>query len=96
LHDNLENELNNQKSYHELSEEKRENKEINTEEAAELVKQLNKEETVEAKENPTITKVVGKLEELLKDEKAYKHTKLIKETIGLLNKNQNLNELDDY
>ena len=96
LHDNLENELNNQKSYHELSEEKRENKEINTEEAAELVKQLNKEETVEAKENPTITKVVAKLEELLKDEKAYKHTKLIKETIGLLNKNQNLNELDDY
>lgn len=96
LHDNLENELNNQKSYHELSEEKRENKEINTEEAAELVKQLNKEETVEAKENPTITEVVAKLEELLKDEKAYKHTKLIKETIGLLNKNQNLNELDDY
>lgn len=51
------------------------------------MKQLNKEETVEAKENPTITKVVAKLEELLKDEKAYKHTKLIKETIGLLNKN---------
>jgi hypothetical protein len=96
LHDNLGNELNNKKSYHELSEQKRENKEINTEEAAELVKQLNKEETVEAKENPTITEVVAKLEELLKDEKAYKHTKLIKETIGLLNKNQNLNELDDY
>lgn len=96
LHDNLENELNNKKSYHELSEQKRENKEINTEEAAELVKQLNKEETVEVKENPTITEVVGKLEELLKDEKAYKHTKLIKETVQLLNKNQNLNELDDY
>jgi len=96
LHDNLENELNNKKSYHELSEQKRENKEINTEEAAELVKQLNKEETVEVKENPTITEVVGKLEELLKDEKAYKHTKLIKETVQLLNKNQNLNELDEY
>ena len=96
LHDNLENELNNQKSYHELSEEKRENKEFNTRKAAELVKQLNKDENIEVKENPTISEVVGKLEELLKDEKAYKHTKLIKETIGLLNKNQNLNELDDY
>ena len=96
LHDNLENELNNQKSYHELSEEKRENKEFNTEKAAELVKQLNKGETVEVKENPTITEVVGKLEELLKDEKAYKHMKLIKETVQLLNKNQNLNELDEY
>lgn len=96
LHDNLESELKNKAAYHTLSEQKEKDKSNNTEEAKNLVKQLNKNESMEKKENPTITEAVGKLEALLKDEKAYRHTKLIKETIELLNKNQNLNELDEY
>lgn len=96
LHDNLENELENRAAYHNLSEQKKKDKGENNEEAQNLIKQLHKDGNIEVKENPTITEVVDKLERLLKDEKAYRHTKLIKETIELLNKNQNLNELDEY
>lgn len=64
--------------------------------AENLIKQLNKNENIETKENPTVTEVITRLQELQNDKQAYQHTKLIKETIGLLNKNQNINELDDY